>query len=848
MFAQFEPSAPVEQPQQPMETNLSMSRDEFEGLTFSERRKFRPKSQEEAEYLRGESEFTPQERSDERERIAAITPVHPDDLGFFETVGFNLRKKLGGEEFAQEVRGKQGKPKVDTSEGPRTFERLPKKQKMAILEAEARSDTPEFFSQDDIESYKRDSEIEEFRPMDTGGVAQSAKLTGMLAVTHDPEEQANIAKQLTPKSTIRQRYDDAWVLTFPDPKTGDMTERLLNKPGVSYLDAANLTADITKGIVASRMGMAGPVGGAGALVARSGLTGMAGAGIQTGIEAVQASTGGTFDKGDILLEGFLNLGGELLPTVAKGAFRMMSKGGRAKLAASKTLNDVYDAGLNRGDVELFVKHFDNLSAAARKEGIDPPKMEQVVASFNERGYQLPAAKAKLAARTFEKEGGVVQGDVQRGIEQVKEASLRKIGGLSKATPAKALQRTSDTAQEIIDVAKKYRSEEATKAYNEVRKASPKDGFDVTHIIEQIEQILKDTPEIASLKKHLNDTKRALETLKPKPKKEKTLWSDKLKEVAEAKKPVKLPFDMLQKINFMMRDIGKVVNDKSIGSQVKLDAKKVGDQITQVLDSGTMVNGKSLYRAADANYREMSKQIDILIKNRIGRAADMQEDVFGNLYDVVFNPSPNHVDASKRFMEAIKKQDPQAAKDLYSTYVGETVLSLPKDALPSDVLGALFGKNRGGKNMLIELAPDKETAEAFRTYERALLALETTEGTFTKDAAARQAELMLKQGGLRTMLAHMTRATKFLETTAEQGAMKRNAAAWTEAWTNESLAKELKAILKMKLQPREVASKADSVLKRAIENASNSQRRSLKEAAARSAGVDIARELTQGNEE
>ena len=69
--------------------------------------------------------------------------------------------------------------------------------------------------------------------------------------------------------------------------------------------------------------------------------------------------------------------------------------------------------------------------------------------------------------------------------------------------------------------------------------------------------------------------------------------------------------------------------------------------------------------------------------------------------------------------------------------------------------------------------------------------------------------------------------------------------WIEAWTNEDLAKELKGIADLNLSPRETASRADTFLKRAIEN---TQRRSVKEAALRSAGVDVRRELNGTQEE
>jgi len=121
-----------------------------------------------------------------------------------------------------------------------------------------------------------------------------------IAITPNPEEAAKILKEKT-GGAVTSSTDEKGNLFIKNTNTGK--DFILNKPGLSATDAFQ-TAEIG-GVAALALTPAGRVAqaGGGGLLPTAAAVGGLSAAAQTGIEAEQASQGGSFDGADIALAG-----------------------------------------------------------------------------------------------------------------------------------------------------------------------------------------------------------------------------------------------------------------------------------------------------------------------------------------------------------------------------------------------------------------------------------------------------------------------------------------------------------------------------------------------------------------
>ncbi|MGV8917843.1 MAG: lytic transglycosylase [Pseudomonas sp.] len=193
--------------------------------------------------------------------------------------------------------------------------------------------------------------------------AKAAALSATLATTLDPEEISRILKASSPDIGVEQ--DEKGNFLVANNKTG--ARAVVNKPGFSGLDALQLGA--TAAAYA-------PSGGAASLVGRGVLksaaaVGAASALTETGLQAAQASQGGSFDPADIALAGVGGAGGDL---VAQGV-GALGKAARSAIAGRKAQGDAlvsgYDAAVAGGE---------SPASAAQRFGGDVPAPTQQTAA------------------------------------------------------------------------------------------------------------------------------------------------------------------------------------------------------------------------------------------------------------------------------------------------------------------------------------------------------------------------------------------------------------------------------------------------------------------------------------
>lgn len=152
-------------------------------------------------------------------------------------------------------------------------------------------------------------------------VTQRAALATALATMTNPEEIAKTLQAASPDIGIQ--YDEKGNILAANSKTG--ARAVLNKPGFSGLDAAQLAATTAAFVPAGRVATAA----GGGIARQAAVLGAGSAATQAAIEGTQAGAGGEFDTEDVAISGAL---GAAAPVIA-GAVGTAVDAGRRGIQA-----------------------------------------------------------------------------------------------------------------------------------------------------------------------------------------------------------------------------------------------------------------------------------------------------------------------------------------------------------------------------------------------------------------------------------------------------------------------------------------------------------------------------------
>lgn len=148
-------------------------------------------------------------------------------------------------------------------------------------------------------------------------VTQRAALATALATMTNPEEIAKTLQAASPDIGIQ--YDEKGNILAANNKTG--ARAVLNKPGFSGLDAAQLAATTAAFVPAGRVATAA----GGGIARQAAVLGAGSAATQAAIEGTQAGAGGEFNTEDVAAAGAL---GAAAPILAGAAGRAVDAGRR----------------------------------------------------------------------------------------------------------------------------------------------------------------------------------------------------------------------------------------------------------------------------------------------------------------------------------------------------------------------------------------------------------------------------------------------------------------------------------------------------------------------------------------
>ena len=224
----------------------------------------------------------------------------------------------------------------------------------------------------------------------------------------NPEEAADIIVNKT-NGAVTKRTDEKGNLFLTNTKTGQ--DVIINKPGLSGMDAFQGT--FLGGLAALALTPAGRVAqaGGGGLLPTAAAVGGLSAAAQTGIEAEQASQGGSFDGTDIALAGGLGAAVPVAGAVAKPVINAIAPKVMQGVNAVKTMGsrgaqvaDVVEAPVGAGTA---LKQADEVIPPTVAEPVAIPEAPVVVPRATQAeidAIQAPdapiTAKPEMAAEDF----------------------------------------------------------------------------------------------------------------------------------------------------------------------------------------------------------------------------------------------------------------------------------------------------------------------------------------------------------------------------------------------------------------------------------------------------------------
>ena len=616
---------------------------------------------------------------------------------------------------------------------------------------------------------------------------QMAKITFMMGTTPRDDERAQIMSKW---EGFGSRTDDRGntIIVYPSGK-----ETKLNKPGISTGDILTGTAEAMKGATIAQTGglVAGPATKMGVV---------AGAELGAGFaqEGLQAAQGGEINPEDPFFTAVLGGLSEGAPLVKK-AWRSLSASGRKLLAQENMMNSAVLSGLSRQDLNAVKKVLRENDIAFDEQGL--ARLPSVTSMTREgnfgKGFDRPFSEMSAASQTkasfadtIRTEYGVLSGSAKESIE-------RGIKAFSPegTDPIKSLENARDAMKGLL---KNMSFERKAKAQVKYDKAL--DSVDLVNVraaVDNISVIRKSSaPEGSAIRAKLDNV-------------QKQLTDDFITDEISPRK--------LQNVIRELRDLKRIVNDKSVTSAVQTQAGVLERQLTDILDKAT----GGLYNEADAVYRSMSDAYNKVVKSSAGKAAELEGEEIAGLVGMLFNPGTQAREFSKRFFKTLRKEDPQAAKDLISMHIHESLKPLGDTPTATQMLDKLFGDASGTSNMLLELsheaAPDSGLARRLFAVKRYMEFAQKLEFVDPASVSKRLAKENISEGGLLYRIGEAGTAPTAMKTESKKMRTKKNALAWMEIATNDTWSKEFDEILKLPTTSKERMSQATTLFRRFMEN-------------------------------
>jgi hypothetical protein len=644
----------------------------------------------------------------------------------------------------------------------------------------------ERFSQLDFGELK-----EAFGVGNIGALKKNFQIAGMMLMTPGDEERKDILKSIDSRIEFEEDEKGNPIVVFPSGM-----KRALNKPGFDANDAMMLAGETAKYTPAARL-----AGMATTTLGRAGVGALAAFTTATAEESAQALSGGQYDAAAPFLAGLFGAGAEVMGPVAKRIWSRFSPEQRAKITAAKTMDDLLDAGVSRDDLKALGQEVRQAVQQAEESGLKAPLGAQVLAREEGAGVMQPLARMGVAAEQSERFAKEVARERIAQEQPAKQALKGIFGDADDDAMLSALEGVSETAEKVLGEAKLWRSKIAEFEYDKAFEGVP--DIDTSGIRSRIEDLFDNVPQGSRLEGFLGNIKRQLTPRSP----EAPILTATGKEIV----PSALPPRSLQQINWELRDLRQIQNDKSITSAVKNRARIIENEITDMLEKATGYK----YGKADETFRKMSDAIRKLTKGKIGKAAAKEEDQLSQITTAVFSPKPEQKALAKDFIKRLNEVDPKAADALYTQHFAGKMGALPEDATASQVSKAIFGDPKSEVSLVVDFARNPAERKRLVAVKQALKDAEKLENLSTQMGAARAEAILAEGKGPRALLGRIVYPRQAFKQAQLGSVQKDKAKAFFEAAISDDYADQFDKILSMKARPKEVMAEAESLIERVL---------------------------------
>jgi hypothetical protein len=642
----------------------------------------------------------------------------------------------------------------------------------------------------------------------SGDFFADIKRGGAFVLGSEPEERVQITKSLIPDAEFR--YDEMGniFVKYPNGEEG-----VLNKPGFSREDAYRIASDIAKFAPAAR-----GTAMATSTLGRMGIGALASGATSTLTELGQKALGGDVDFQNVALDTAFGGGAELAVPFLKWAGQKLTPQGRQALANAKTLGDLVDAGLDRKAIKSLVDDYDTILKEARDLDIPPPMAAQALAGEGSSQFQRPLARLVEGASSRDDLARKFVGYLEERSDTLFQAARKTLARFQRSTPMGALENARKTAQELIKGKVEDRRAFADVMYENAFQNAPK--IDLRPLRLNVDELIETTARNSAPRKKLEQIKKMLESedyleamearakdLEAQPQ----LFYARDRPIPKAPLPIpdrEIDPRILQQVNWDLRDLSRISNDKAITAATKNRAAQMEKKITAALNRAT----KGGYGAADAKFKQMSGVIEELQQGMVGEAASKSDTTLKSLVTSVFNPKPEQVELSARFMRLLRSKNKAAADDLYSTYFISKLDNLSEEARPSDIYKAIFGKGEDQANVIMQLAPDQSTQSMLAKI-RKQLEIASRSDTVSMGKVASNVAKGEERSGPIALIGKMLNPLLSSRRGLEGISAKKRAEMMFNAALDEKWSKELRKILNMKPTAAEIDNEIDGFFNR-----------------------------------
>lgn len=547
-------------------------------------------------------------------------------------------------------------------------------------------------------------ELPEIGSVETGGtIGQNIKVAAGLLTTLNPKAQQDIILENFPGTRFQEDEKGNVIVNFPQ-EDGSFKSAILNKPGASFQDATQLTAQALAFLPTARLAGLGR-----GLLAKIGIGGAGASATDVALQASSQALGSEqpFDPTQAAIAGGLGVGAEL----AGGGIQALTNLRRARAfdlqqqAFGEALPSVQVAEEATEQLSRLSPTGQRVQLTKGQQTLDPTQLAAT------REIATTPEGSRIALKTFGKQNEQVARAVDDVIDTISDAKAIERGEVGFRTAA------DDAIEEAVNVrrlATEPLYDDAIRVFDEGAGLVPLKGVKNTVL-----SIRKGAAKGSTSQKTMN---KVLELLKgekipgtPAVKASKIIDPSTGQPVTPARPagPETTSTPTMRQLHDAKLEIDSMIDGvghKPVSSTIQKQLLDVKESLVKALDD---VNPD--YRTASEEFARLSGPVDALKQSKIGAAAAKKDTTLKSLSRMIFDAEEINPQVLLKTKAIIQKQNPQAWDDLLRVELEKRLgragrgstpsgAAIPND--PAQLLSAIFGNAKQTKVLMASVNPEQ----------------------------------------------------------------------------------------------------------------------------------------------